>query len=726
VAKPKTSKPDQVPVARLPASGWADLTWDALDRWAGAGAVSRGRTYQRGGRVKDLKVTAEGDLLATVDGTERYATTVTLGPKRKASSLESTCTCPVGYACKHAVAVVAEYLEALAEDRDVPVAAEDDPRWAKLDGEDDGEWDGDDDDDWDDDKEDSYPVRKPVARKTAARQQAGTADWDAKIEGHLRSKTQGDLADLVWSLVRRFPEVYQEFRERIALQEGDVDQLVGEARREIKKVTSEPAWRNHWSDEGHIPDYSPIRHRLERLLDLGHADEVVSLGRDMIKRGIQQVGESHDEGETATALAACLGVVFQAVPRSSLSVPQRLLFAIDAELADGYDIINDESAPVFDAKIDPEDWSAVADALIKRLKPSNGREALGDANFSRNYERDQLTNWVAMALGNAGREGELRTLYESEARATGSYERVVKYLLEKERFDDAESWAREGIDATSATLPGIAASLAASLCELAQKRKQWDVVAAHSAVKFFSDHPSPSTFDDLVKAAKKAGFEEPVRDAALRFLETGTLPYRVASPPATPASVKGRRAAPKTSVAPEPTLTDRLVIDKSWPLPVPDYLIPLLKGNGRYGREPGPRLDVLLELAIIARRPDEVLRWFDKMRAGDKRTPYSSTSPAYADQVAGAVASAYPDRAIEIYKAGLNAQLPNAQPSAYGSAGEYLKKLRPIYESLSRGGEWLSLVASIRENYRNRPRFMEVLDGLEGQTIIASSRARRK
>ena len=39
-----------------------------------------------------------------------------------------------------------------------------------------------------------------------------------------------------------------------------------------------------------------------------------------------------------------------------------------------------------------------------------------------------------------------------------------------------------------------------------------------------------------------------------------------------------------------------------------------------------------------------------------------------------------------------------------------LKKLRPIYESLDRAGEWNELLTSIREQYRNRPRFMEILD----------------
>ena len=76
-------------------AGWTALTWDDLDRWAGSRSVARGRTYQRGGRVKDLSISSDG-ALATVVGGERYATTVTLTPGRKRPSLESVCTCPVG------------------------------------------------------------------------------------------------------------------------------------------------------------------------------------------------------------------------------------------------------------------------------------------------------------------------------------------------------------------------------------------------------------------------------------------------------------------------------------------------------------------------------------------------------------------------------------------------------------------------------------------------------
>ena len=646
--------------------------------------------------------------------------------------------------CKHAVAVVAEYLQALADQQVVPVATEDDPRWAKLNSDraqDDDDWDEDEDEaSWDDDDEETQPVSQARKPRTPSRPRAGAVNWDDKIEQHVREKSQGELADLVWSLVRRFPEIYQEFRERVALQEGDVGRLVAEARREIREVTSETAWQNEWTGEGHIPDYSKIRHRFERLLELGHADEVVSLGREFLVKGMSQISEAHDEGDTAEAFAEGLTVVFQAVINSSLSGPERLLFAIDAELADDYDALGDSTQALFGAPARPEDWSVVADALIRRLKTASGREKPGVDDFSRDYRRDRDTNWIATALENAGRDDELRALYESEARSTGSYERLVKFLMEKKHFEDAERWAREGIAATSAKLPGIATSLAASLGELAQKRKQWDVVAAHAAFRFFSDHPGLSTFDELVKAARKAGVEEPIRAAALHFLETGALPYQVIVPPSAAATVKGmstrspvkkRGAATRLKPAvssPEPTAEApvRVQTDPAWPLPLPDYFIPFLNRPGRHNPAPRPHLEVLLEMALAAKRPDEVLRWFDKMQSAPRGPGYNQGPYGYTDRVAEAVSAAYPERAIAIYTAALNAQLPHAQQSSYESATASLRKLRPLYEALNRASEWTALVASIREKYRNRPRLMDLLDGLEGRSIVQSARTRRR
>ena len=114
---------------KKPSDPFSRLTWDDLDEWAGTTIVARGRSYQRRGAVRDLALTPDGTLLARVYGTSPYVTQVTIQSRK---NLESVCSCPYWTTCKHAVAVVLEYLECLKQGRAVEQAKEDDPRLEEL------------------------------------------------------------------------------------------------------------------------------------------------------------------------------------------------------------------------------------------------------------------------------------------------------------------------------------------------------------------------------------------------------------------------------------------------------------------------------------------------------------------------------------------------------------------------------------------------------------------
>jgi uncharacterized Zn finger protein len=60
--------------------------------------------------------TPGGGLIAYVHGTERYATWVDF----EEGELVSACSCPYGATCKHAVAVVLEYLDHLNKNIEIP------------------------------------------------------------------------------------------------------------------------------------------------------------------------------------------------------------------------------------------------------------------------------------------------------------------------------------------------------------------------------------------------------------------------------------------------------------------------------------------------------------------------------------------------------------------------------------------------------------------------------
>src|SRR3974377_2322308 len=92
------------------------LDWDDLEQWAGNKVLSRGQGYQRSRRVKELVQTQTGALVAWVYGGQKYATEVDF----ENGELISVCTCPYGNNCKHAVALVLEYLDHLKKKLEVP------------------------------------------------------------------------------------------------------------------------------------------------------------------------------------------------------------------------------------------------------------------------------------------------------------------------------------------------------------------------------------------------------------------------------------------------------------------------------------------------------------------------------------------------------------------------------------------------------------------------------
>jgi uncharacterized Zn finger protein len=669
-------------------SKWESLTWDDATNWAGSRSVTRGRAYQRGGRVRDLGISADGKLLATVTGGRRYATDVWW----EAGTLRSRCTCPVGWnGCKHAAAVVATYLDLLAKSAKIPIADTEDGRWEELAS---GVPEEPNEDLEDDDDSEGDEGLQPTYRRRTGKVRA--AD-DEKIRKHIDAKSRAELVELVWSLTQRFPDLREEFRERIALGEGDADRLISEARKELRKATSEPGWRNYWKGEGFTPDFSRLGRYLDQMVELGHADAVVKLSREIMSRGMEMIGQSNDEGETATAFAECLPPLFRAVKKSSLTPPQRLLFAIDADLKDEYSVIeSDHLDVVLESNAGPSDWSAAAEELASRLKSDT---RIG-GNFHDKYQRERITDWVVRALTKAGRDNEIIAVCEREARITGSYERLVPLLIERKQYDDAERWAAEGIQKTVREAPGIADQLSKSMGEIARLRRQWNVVAAHAAWEFF-ERPGREKFAELVSAAERAGCRDAVERIALEFLEKGKPPFSVA--------VKKDGAHSAT-------------LHPDWPLPLPDYLLPMLRIGDAH-----PHYDVLIDMAIAERRPDDVLRWFDTWRAAAKgqRTGWNSGAGSYADKVAAAVAESHPERTLEVYRGCVDQNLTQANVSAYETVAAYLKKMRPILKSLDRGWEWNELMTEIRTNYRNRPRFMEILDWLEARPILQKPGARK-
>src|SRR5262249_51310677 len=208
---------------------------------------------------------------------------------------------------------------------------------------------------------------------------------------------------------------------------------------------------------------------------LGRAECVMRRGEELLETGISQVEQTHDDGETASEVATCLNLVFQALPRSSLAPREQLGWALNAMLRDPYDICHG-AREVLEQPYPPEAWGAVADDLLARL--DDVPLATERDSFAHNYRRRQLADFAILALEEAGRDDEIIPLCEREAEQSGGYERLVERLLAAGRSAEAEQSARKGIVATQRQYPGIASRLREGICTLRAQAGDRAMVAA--------------------------------------------------------------------------------------------------------------------------------------------------------------------------------------------------------------------------------------------------------
>lgn len=341
---------------------------------------------------------------------------------------ESQYTCPVeASGCKHTVAL----LEKLKDNQTIPLVSLTDRRWDILTDDQGGAHETMDS------LLDKLEPAPAVGKTKGNKSHLSQTPLNEKIKAHLNEKSRQQLVTMGIGWTKRFPELRDKLTEQILLERGAGMQLLKEARKEMRHVTSELGWQNHWNHYGYIPDYSKLKRKLERLVEVGYCDQVVELGRELMERGTEQVEQSDDEGETMVAVSECLAVVFDALYKSLLSTTDKIQYVIEACLQDNYGLIDDAVDPVLELG-EPEDWEAVVDVLRKQLQALPDTDS--QADFMDHYQRDRLSAWLLRVMKHAGQDDALRTIHEAEARATGSY-RLVDHLLEQGDHDAAYDWA---------------------------------------------------------------------------------------------------------------------------------------------------------------------------------------------------------------------------------------------------------------------------------------------
>ncbi len=629
-----------------------DLSWEDLINWAGNKIVNRGRTYQRNTSVSDLGITPEGAIIAWVFGTKRYTTHVEI----RNGKLLSTCTCPYAGTCKHAVAVILEYMEHVKNNFEVPQIPETDPRL------------------------DLQPARDKIAGQywepgLGMRRTGPMTDRETRTEtlsAYLEKQSKAQLVALLGDLMDAFPDVKAVLSDRQNVHSGKTSTLLKTIRRELD--IREPNWDDY--DAGYQPiNFDRLKAYLHALLQAGQADDILQVGKEMIDslsfaiETYDHEGDLIDEG----AVAPCIEIVFRALTASSLSPSEQLIWAVDLELADEYGFFDEELYAFRDGPHKKSHWRALADELQKRL----------NAMKADNFRRGRLTEWLIDALEGAGCENEIIPLYEREAEITGNYTALIALLIEEKRFEDAENGCRKAIANAGPHHPDTCSKLKDYLCTIREKTGDHLGAAAFYADEFF-EQPSLPAFQELCEAARKVNAGTAVKAWARYFLKTGHLPR-----------TQGRKRKG------EP--------DCKWPLPATGFQQDIHPSRV-------PNTQILIDIAIAEQKPTEVLKWYDlKTPQTENSWSHSGTSSL---KVAQAIKEKYPERAIEIWKAQAESAISRVQVSGYQEAGGYLREVRDALKRLKRDREWEAYLRDLRNQNDRRPRCLEVLDGLAGKRII--------
>ena len=646
-----------------PIDPFSELTWDDLEKWAGSRIVARGRSYQRKGAVRELRRDEEGALVAWVAGSRRYATRVSIEGSK---DLICECTCPYWTTCKHAVAVVVEYLEMAKSGTAAGRVEADDQRLEELEAI----------NETDDDTPLEFDVEDPDEEyvETLSESVGSGKSRDPSLRAYLKEHTAAELVELLLELTETHDEVRRSLEARRNVTSGQTRKVLQQIRSEIADL-EEPAWDHHHYGY-QAANTERLKAMLQALVASGHADAAVRLGPELLAAGIRAVQYEH-EGESSEAIGACLDVLFRALDRTSLSPADRIVWVLDMALADEYELCSEGFANLWVEDYDKRDWSKVCDRLAQRLDAREQPPV--DDGRSTDYKRDHVVDWLISAMEKAGREEEILPLCKREAPITLTYNRLVDRLMAEGAWDEARRWCRQGLEALQDRYPGLQAELRERLRTINQHSGNPLAGLAIQAEEFFAS-PDSEGFLALCNAARGQGVGEGVEAWGRHYLQTGRRPR----------SGRKRKSDP--------------VID--WPLPAPEVEMPAPRGKVE-----APMVDALVRLAIAEKKPNEVVKWYDYESRSE--APYWMHDDSLDDDVAEAIASTHPNRSVSIWKQLAEAEIARVKPAGYREAVPYLRQVRNVLTRSGREGEWKEYLAALRRQNKRRPRCLEELDRLE-------------
>jgi len=449
----------------------------------------RGVRYQKQGLVKKLAWVGENRLMAEVDGSDLYSVVVEL----KNGFLESICSCPYTYSCKHGVAALLDYIERREKKINVATAKKVNPQTLQL-----LRYLDDDDHSGDSDF------------------QASASNEMSALNCFLENMERPALIDLIMQMAENHGNMKSELLMMVNLESSDIDQIIQKLKNNIDLLSDEPAWSNHWNGECDLPDFTPVCKQMEALFQKGKYDELLDIGRYLFEAGQNQVEESDDDGDTALEISNCLAVAFDALTESSLTPVEQMIWAFKISLDDEFDLC-EELSSFWEEPFSPKAWSEYADFLETYLKDEK-------TDLS-SYKRKNVSHLLLSALKLSGRSDETLEIARKEAVKNNDYQTLVELLMEAKQYDEAEEWIIKGMQANCKNLPGIASRLREQYFTIKQRQK--DVLTQASIqLDEFCESPTVSNYLALKTTATKLKIWEIVQKGILNYLEKGVLPKK--------------------------------------------------------------------------------------------------------------------------------------------------------------------------------------------------------
>lgn len=642
-------------------AGFAPLTDDMIAAQTDAGSFSRGKGYFRSHHI--FGPMRRGNILrARCHGSsgEPYVVEATLAAADQArgnNPLYFSCTCPRGGFCKHVVALLLTWVDA--------------PH--------------------------SFEVRPPVAELLAG-------------------KSREELVAMIELLLRDHPDFEQLLELPLPVSGPLSDEPVDEAaiRRQI-----EAAFRDHGSydedrydedrydyhgygghDEEGSREGAEVARNLEPLADLidayaaaGYWRNALTVDATFVEEVAPRLEFVEDEGgdldallaRADTRLAECLSAQSALPDEQRLSAAERkrlidailTIWQVDLD-AGGLDVsVVGPEAIARDGF--PEEQRAIGEWLRKSLKSASGK------NAATAWQQRARIGFLSLLQGDAGLSDEELL---NEYRSAELWDDAARLLFQMGRGDEAIALARRHLTAANALI-----SFADQLIATGDPRRVEQAMTLVDDRLWEHEGEDPSA-DECVRAWLQRQYAEHGRPE--NALEMARARFDAAPGKQTYDAVKSAALLPGQP-------------DDPWPVLGPK-LLAILRKRGDWA----VLIDIFLE-------EGEVAKAVEALKAGETarrdRTAgwgygWAVVLPHHYTRVAAAAETAFPDEAIAIYRRLADEKIAARQRSAYQEAATYLARIRHVFEAADRAEEWPSLIAELRQQFKNLRALREELDAL--------------